>query len=274
MSILFGIKNLTLNYKKSFVTHKDIGQIYDKLSKTHSSSKSSGFLETYKKIYSFTKIGKNSKILEIGCGDGIFSTLIEDDVNYFGVDISSKMIDEALKKNKRNRKNVIFEKVDAAEFIKYSSPASYDAVVFSFSWKYFDDVFKRKIFEILKENGTVIIIDDFCDNYSQLFTEYENFKRENLKSVVKINNFNNYINNTEEINSQLNEIGYLQNIFLKFEKVIKTDEDYLINSGLVPELISEFGNSSELYIKKFVDYLMKRNFALPQQKYYICMGKK
>ena len=274
MSILYNIKLQSLKYKKSYVNHKDIALIYDKISKTHYSSKSSGFLEDYKKIFSYLDLKKDARVLEVGCGDGFLSRLIPDSLHYLGIDISSKMINEALKKNKENRKNISFEKVNAMDFVKFASDNSYDLIIFSFSWKYFDNDFQNKIFSILKKDGSMVIIDDFADNFTEIFNDFENFKRANHSAVSKINLFNTYGENTEKINKGLISLGFSQTIFLTFERQYNNSLDYLTNSGIIPELASEFGNASELYISKFVELLKSKNFSLKKQKNYICIAKK
>lgn len=274
MSILYNIKKTSLKFKKAYVTSKDIGKIYDNLSKLHSSSKSNYFSENYKTILSYINLNKSSKVLEIGCGDGLFSKVIPEESKYLGIDISNKMITEALKQNKKNRKNVSFEKVDAKDFIKYSSKNTYDLIIFSFSWKYFEEDFHEKIINILKKDGRIIIIDDFSNNFSNLFEIYQEFKTLNQKDLVKINPFDYYPTNTDEFDLELKSIGYSQSFFLKLEKNFSSDKDFLVNSGIIPELSSEFGNASELYSKKFIDFLKDKKYVLPEQNYYICIGKK
>lgn len=274
MSLIYNIKQQVFKYKKSYVNPKDIAKIYDKISKVHSSSKSNNFLENYKKILPYVNLSSNSKILEIGCGDGILSKIIPDDCKYLGIDISSNMITEALNKNKKNRKNVSFEKVDAKEFVKYSTINSYDLIIFSFSKKYFEKDYLNTIMTLLKKDGHLIIIDDFKDNFANLFDLFRDFKLMNKNALVKINPYSFYQSNSEELNSTLNEIGFVQSIFLKFEKSFDSNKEFLVNSAIVPELVSEFGNASELYSKKFMDYIQDNNFILPKQNYFICIAKK
>lgn len=274
MSILYTVKQKLLQSKKSYVTHKDIGNIYNKLSKTYSSSKSSHFLENYKSMFSYIDLKENSRVLEIGCGDGFFSKVIPENCQYLGIDISGEMITEATKNNRRNRKNVFFEKVDAKEFIKYSSSNSYDLIVFSFSWKYFESDFTKNLINLLKKDGTLIIVDDFKGNFKELFDLYEDFKLINKKDLVKINTLNYLYHNTDALNSELSKTGFAQAVFLTSEKDFSSEKDYLINSGAIPELISEFGNASELYINKFVKFIEDNNYVLPKQEFFICIAKK
>jgi SAM-dependent methyltransferase len=274
MSVLYNIKLQSLKYKKSFVTHKDIAFIYDNLSKTHYSSKSSGFLENYKNIFSYLELKNDARVLEIGCGNGFLSSFIPDYVHYLGIDISNKMINESLKLNKNNRKNISFEKIDAEDYVKFASENSYDLILFPFSWKYFDNNFQTKIFSILKEKGALVIVDDFAENYAELFKEFQEFKRINHSALTKINQFNYYAENTEMVNKSLNKTGYSQRIFLTFEKKPENEFKYLTESGIIPELVSEFGNASEMYLSKFEDFLNKKNFSLKNQKHYICIAKK
>ncbi len=272
MSILYNIKSYTLKYKKSFVTYKDIGNIYDQLSKTHSSSKSSGFLENYNNILSLENLN-NLKILEIGCGDGNFSNLIPDDSLYIGIDISNEMINQAKKINKRNRNNVFFEKVNAHDFIKYSPKNSFNIIIFSFSSKYFNQDFQNKILDLLSEDGFLILIDDFKENFKELFSLYDEYKENNHNSFIQINPFMNYFEDSDSINLYLTKLGYRQTIFLTFEREISEQFAYLNNSGIIPELISEF-NNSDLHLNAFNNYLKENNFVLKNQKYFFCIAKK
>jgi len=120
----------------------------------------------------------------------------------------------------------------------------------------------------------LVIVDDFAENYAELFKEFQEFKRINHSALTKINQFNYYAENTEMVNKSLNKTGYSQRIFLTFEKKPENEFKYLTESGIIPELVSEFGNASEMYLSKFEDFLNKKNFSLKNQKHYICIAKK
>ncbi len=274
MSILYTIKQTNLKYKKAYVSHRDIGKIYDKKNKTHSSHMSSGFLESYKKFFSFLELKDKAKVLEIGCGNGALANIIPDRVNYMGIDISDKMISQAIKDNKKNRKNISFEKVDARDFLKFATPASYDLIILSFSRKYFNDEFKKKVFESLKSSGSLLMADDYAINYQGLFAEWEDFKKSHQKNLTKIYPYHDFLENSDQINTEFIRLGYKQTIIINFQEEVKDSCAYLENSAILDELSSEFSYAADHAKKEFLKNLKAGNFTLPAQNYYLALGKK
>ena len=218
MNPLYSLKNISLKYKKAFLTHNDISEIYDELSKTHSSILSSGFLENLRKFSNFLQIKSNMRILDIGCGDGSFTYLMPEDSQYLGIDISQKMIDKALKEKeyKTNKNNIFFEKINAEDFLKFSSPESYDLIVLSFSWKYFDRDFFKKLFVLLKNNGQLLIINGIKENEQELLDLYNSFKKENSKDLLYINPFTYSPTSVDELHNKLADLGFSQTVFGNF----------------------------------------------------------
>lgn len=274
MSILYMIKQTNLKYKKAYISHRDIGKIYDKKNKTHSSHMSSGFLESYKKFFSFLELKNNAKILEIGCANGILSQIVPDSVNYMGIDISDKMINQALRDYKKGRKNISFEKVDARDFLKFASPASYDLIVLSFSRRYFNNEFKQKIFSSLKSSGALLIADEYALNYQPLFARWETFKKNHQKNLVKIYPYQDFLENSEQINKEFINLGFKQTIIINFQEIIKEPVSYLEDTGILDELSFEFGHAANHYKSEFIKSLKASSFTLPIQSYYLSLGKK
>lgn len=276
MSILYTIKQMKLKYRKAYVSHRDIGRIYDTKAKikTHSSFQSSGFLESYKKFFSQLDLPDRAKILEIGSGRGNLAQLIPDNYSYMGIDISDAMVDYAIRENKENRKNISFEKVDARDYLKFTSPASYDLIILSFSRRYFNSEFKMKIFESLKDSGSLIMADEYAGNYKSLFSAWENFKKDRRKGLLKIYPYQDYLENSDQVYRELASLGYKQTVLINYKLRVEDSIKYLDENGIMDELLAEFSYASDHYKKDFIKSLERNKFKLPEQEYYLALGKK
>lgn len=103
---------------------------------------------------------KNSNILEVACGTGTFVKLAEKyNANYYGIDISSNMIDIA--KNNNKYKNASFEKISLEEFYM-KHPKEYDIIISSSFLHHLYDMEEGliQICSMLKDNGVYIALHE------------------------------------------------------------------------------------------------------------------
>ena len=140
---------------------KEVRDAYDKLAKTYHKKRKQGtfyneFLEMPATL-SFLKNVKNKRVLDLGCGTGIYSKILKNrGAKVFGIDISPKMLEIA----KSNVKGVDF-RVGTVYKLPYKSNY-FDIVVASLVAHYFtrlDKAFKE-IRRVLKKNGVFIFSSD------------------------------------------------------------------------------------------------------------------
>lgn len=117
------------------------------------------------------------KVLDVGCGPGILiNEIIEDKkCEYFGIDISEKMIKKAEDKHKvdKPKKNIHF-RVGNAEKLDFPDK-SFDVVIALGLLEYLDnpkDAFKE-INRVLKDDGELIV--SFCNRRSIYNISYKYF---------------------------------------------------------------------------------------------------
>lgn len=144
--------------------------------------------EEMKQIYSSKKSPK-LRILDLGCGTGLCGEFLKNyaiEKGLDGLDISSKMLEEAAKKN-------IYSNLVNAEIISYlkACETTYDLMVASDVFTYFGDL--NELFEYinktLSENGRILFTisennydkKSYCLHPSGRFLHSENYVREILK---------------------------------------------------------------------------------------------
>ena len=118
-----------------------------------------------KNIVSLLKLKGSNRVLDLGCGTGVLTRMIADELNAdeggraIGIDAAAKMIMVAQKK--RASANCIFE-VAAAESLSYED-ASFDAVVSSLFFHHVPLDLKEKAlseaFRVLRPGGRMVIAD-------------------------------------------------------------------------------------------------------------------
>lgn len=143
-------------------------------------------------------VGKNSKILEIGCGDGNFTEYFlkyNPKLKLDALDISPKMLNEAKIKLAPWKDNLHFICNDGLEFLK-SYAHNYDIIVSSwtihnFSWTEKQELFKT-IRGRLNDGGKLFLLDKiYPDNLREhkkrfeiLLQRYQNYLPEDLKKEI------------------------------------------------------------------------------------------
>lgn len=105
------------------------------------------------------------RILDIGCGTGEFALKLKEhgkDINIFGIDISTEMIQIAKAKTKINR-NIDF-RVGDVEKMPYDNNY-FDYITCAHSFHHYPNKRKaiREMFRVLKGNGKAMIIDGYKD---------------------------------------------------------------------------------------------------------------
>lgn len=115
------------------------------------------------------KINAGDKVLEIGCGTGTLSLLAKDRTGnsgkVSGIDAAPEMIQKAKMKANRQNKNVDFQVADIIN-IPYDNNM-FDVVMCSFMIFHISSEKREKgfrdIFRVLKNNGTIVIVDTIKD---------------------------------------------------------------------------------------------------------------
>ena len=99
------------------------------------------------------------KILEIGVGTGKNLQYYSKDANVTGIDISSGMLNKAIKKSNRLKRNYSLLKMDAQD-LKFKNN-SFDIVVFTFVLCSVPDPVKtaEEIKRVCKPNGKIVMIE-------------------------------------------------------------------------------------------------------------------
>jgi ubiquinone/menaquinone biosynthesis C-methylase UbiE len=132
-----------------------------------------------------TLLTRQSKVLEIGAGTGLFTKVIAST----GADvIASDIAGNALKLLKRNLDD--YSNIDTLEIDMESLPfedASFDAVVSAGSLSYGDNLkVLEEIYRVLKIGGVFISVDSLNHNPVYRFNRYRHYlKKERTKSTLK-----------------------------------------------------------------------------------------
>ncbi len=140
---------------------KEVRVAYDNLAKTYHEKRKEGtfyneFLEMPATL-SFLKKVKNKRVLDLGCGTGIYTKILKRlGAKVFGVDISPKMLEIA----KSEVKGVEF-KLGSVYSLPYKSNY-FDIVLASLVVHYFENLDKafKEINRVLKKNGVFIFSTD------------------------------------------------------------------------------------------------------------------
>ena len=123
---------------------------------------------TQKKLVSMLYLGGNPRLLDLACGPGwavrYAATLADRRGEFYGVDLSSKMIDVA-RRNSANYTNVHFRR-SRVEDLPFDSDF-FDFVISSNAFHHFSNPEKalREARRVLKSGGRIYILDTTTDNF-------------------------------------------------------------------------------------------------------------
>lgn len=159
-----------------------------------------------KKIIDSLDLKIGEKVLDVGCGTGVITSLIagKTENQVLGIDVSPKMIEVAKSKNKNP--NVSFEAISLYDF----KETDFDKLVFYDCYPHFLDLEKLKlsIFRILKLGGTFIIIHD-C-GVSELNKHHETFAHDVSRNITHADEeAKNFTDSFELVKSHETENSYL-----------------------------------------------------------------
>jgi len=142
-------------------------ELWDSRAKTY--DRSFSFTRwTQKKLVSMLQLGENPCFLDLACGTGwavrYAASVANGHGTFYGVDISSKMIEQA-EANSRNYLNVYFCK-SRVEELPFADDF-FDVVVSSNAFHHFSDPEKtlEETYRVLKPKGKVYILDTTANNF-------------------------------------------------------------------------------------------------------------
>ena len=123
------------------------------------------YLVTKKLLLEALNLNPQDRVLEIGCGPGVWTSILARKVDGVkAIDISSNMIKEA--QSRATNENVIFE---ISDFLQYKDDQRYDKIASVRVIEYIPDraVAIGKMYDLLKPGGRIVII---TKTRSSLFT--------------------------------------------------------------------------------------------------------
>ncbi|OBR96805.1 trans-aconitate 2-methyltransferase [Clostridium ragsdalei P11] len=132
-------------------------------------NKHSFVAEYGKSMINFVNVGKEQKILDLGCGTGVLTNeLAKNGATVIGTDLSKNMIDKA----KSNYPNLIFQVEDATNLpFKNDFDTVFSNAVFH--WISNQEKLLHSVYTCLKDNGTLICEFGAKNNISQIQTAFE-----------------------------------------------------------------------------------------------------
>ncbi|MBH8575626.1 class I SAM-dependent methyltransferase [Nostocaceae cyanobacterium CENA369] len=158
----------------------------------------------------------HSKILEIGPGNGIHIKYLfekEANLNYYGIDVSELMVEEAQKLNSEftTSKKAVFELTDGE---KISHPDSFFNNIFTANTIYFwknPEEYLTEIFRVLQPEGTFILA----------------FIPKEVMEKIPFSKYGFELYDTEKAKSLLEATGF------RIETIVSEQEEVLSNTGEV-----------------------------------------
>ena len=183
---------------------------WDRNYESKSNNLTSWYLKNRKKIVLSMFDFRKSKVLEVGCGTGIFSVeILKRGNKLWGIDISPKMIKEAKKKVKNEGLKAVFSTGDICN-LKFQNNF-FDTVVVIGVMSYIeeDDKAFSELSRVLKKGGILIITVGNKYSPDYLSRKFFNFFLKHLKSNKLIfQNIQTKAYSQREINQILEENNF------------------------------------------------------------------
>ncbi|MGM0365715.1 MAG: class I SAM-dependent methyltransferase [Actinomycetota bacterium] len=176
---------------------------FDSWAKTYDTDRiSSWFRYIHRIMLNHLDISSKRSILDVGCGTGnalILMSRENEDAKYFGIDLSSRMIEIARQKTK-NDSRFEFRAADSAN-IPYGRN-SFDLVVSSNSFHHYPDPLRvlAEVERVLKDGGSFFLVDACRDVFFPI--KLQNIYRKKLEK----GHINYYT--TDEILQMLDQAGF------------------------------------------------------------------
>ena len=140
---------------------------YNKIADDYDNSFDGKFTQKFKRLLAANIIlEKNNSVLDVACGNGSLLAMLskQKNLNGFGVDISDRMIQNAV----RNNPNMEFQ-VAGCEVIPFEDN-SMDIMIVCAAYHHFPDVksFAREAKRVLKTNGVIYIAEVYLNTFLRL----------------------------------------------------------------------------------------------------------
>lgn len=149
----------------------DTTKAYDSISEHFSSTRQYNWTEI--KIITDKYVKPNSSILDLGCGNGRLLSILPDQIEYLGIDISKYLIKEAKKYSRTHRKAKQKISFQVNSLMDFKTEKKYDyifaiASIHHIPSKSFRKKVLQNIFSFLKPGGLFI-----CTNWQLNQTKYQ-----------------------------------------------------------------------------------------------------
>lgn len=154
------------------------------------------YLGELERNFILTKLKKNYKCLEVGCGDAFHTIHYSKKVKELNaIDVSENLINIATKRVKKNKiNNTNLSVCSALEIGKKFKGNNFDCIISQrclinlSTWKHQKNAIIQ-IYELLKKDGILIITEGFQENLNNLNTVRKQLKLKEIKVVEYNKNF-------------------------------------------------------------------------------------
>jgi alkylated DNA repair protein alkB family protein 8 len=231
------------NLNKEEKILKDLEDGYNQIAKKFSETR-----KYFWKDFEFMKkyVKENDRILDFGCGNGrLIELLGEKKYEYFGVDVSQKLIDIARKKYQGDR--IIFQKISSSSSLTF--PPNFFNVIFSLAVfhhfpKKHREKMARELFRITQKNGLIIV--SVWNLWQIKYWKNFSFLKILIRKILQRERYQDYGIKDIEISFKDNE----GKIFNRFHHIFSERELKLIfeKAGFKTEEIFTLSNKNIIFI--------------------------
>jgi ubiquinone/menaquinone biosynthesis C-methylase UbiE len=151
------------------IQHAELNQRkWDRRAASWDDNRHGWFRLTQKRLVLQLDLKRNQVLLDLGCGTGwavgYAAGLVEGRGEFYGIDISAKMIERAAA-NYADRKNIHFFQADAEELPFKNDFFDFIICTSSFHHYYRPDKVLSEVCRVLKPNGRIYILDLCTDSF-------------------------------------------------------------------------------------------------------------